>query len=160
MRTPLPPISRVVPDNLIPEQLQRTTAYFADLRERHGRPHHELRPGEVPAPRVRHPLHTFDDVMQAVHWRDRQDRQREQAAQALREGQLHEPPDGHPTLPASPASSSRPETRSDDGHFGLGQSRSLAPPPTRSAVGEAALTVSLESVDSDSVQSWSPDHEA
>ena len=60
--------------------------------------------------------------MQAVRWRDRQDRQREQAAQALREGLLHEPPEGHPTLPASLANSSRPETRFD-GPFGLGQSR-------------------------------------
>ena len=50
MRTPLPPIAGVVPDNLTPEQLQRTAAYFADLRERRGWPHHELRPGELPAP--------------------------------------------------------------------------------------------------------------
>ena len=125
--------------SLTPEQLQRTTAYFADLRERRGRPHHELRPGEIPAPRVHHPLHTFDDVMQAVHWRDRQDRQREQAAQALREGQLHEPLDGHPALPASPASSSRPEHRSD-GHFGLGQSR--APSYTFSSRGSSVDSIS------------------
>ena len=130
MRTPLPPISGVIPDNLMSEQLQRTTAYFANLREVRGRPHHELRPGELPAPHVRHPLHTFDDVMQAVRWQYvKQGRQREEAARALREGQLHESPEGHPTLPASPASSSRhevyslPESRSDGGPFGLGQSR-------------------------------------
>ena len=163
-RTPLPPISGGILDNLTPEQLQRTTAYFANLRELRGRPRHELRPGELPAPHVRHPLHSFDDVMQAVRWHDKLDRQREQAAPALQEGQLHEPPQGHPTLRASPASSSRPEvyslpeSRSDGGPFGFGQSRT--PSYTHSAVGEAALTVSRESVDSDPVQPWSLDHEA
>ena len=39
-------------------------------------------------------------------------------------------------------------------------SDSLAPPLTLSAVGEAASTVSLESVGSDSVHPWSPDHGA
>jgi hypothetical protein len=85
-----------------------------------------LRPGELPAPHVRHPLHTFDDVMQAVHWHDRQDRQLDEAARALQEGQLHESPEGHPTLPASPASSevwTLPSSMPGGGPFGLGQSR-------------------------------------
>ena len=129
MRTPLPKIPGVVPDNLTPEQVQRTTAYFANLREQRGRPHHELRPGELPAPHIHHPLHSLDDVMQAVRWHDRQDRMREEAARALQEGQLHEPPGGHSTLPVSPASSevySLPESRPDGGPFGLGQSRTLS----------------------------------
>ena len=119
-------VSIYAPGGPSPEQLQRTTAYFANLREQRGRPHHELRPGELPAPHVRHPLHSFDDVIQAVRWHDRQDRMREEAAQALQEGQLHEPPGGHPTLPATPASSevySLPESRPDGGPSGLGQSR-------------------------------------
>ena len=146
MRTPLPPIAGVIPDNLTPEQLQRAIAYFANLCEMRGRPHRELRPGELPAPHVRHPLHTFDDVMQAVRWHDKQDRQREEAARALREGRLYEPPEGHPMLPASPASSSRPEvyslleSRSDGGPFGLGQSR--APSYTFSSRGGSVDSVS------------------
>ena len=126
MRTPLPRIPGVIPDNLTPEQLQRTTAYYANLREQRGQPHHELRPGELPAPHVRHPLHSFDDVMQAVRWHDRQNRGLDEAARALQEGQLHESPEGHPTLPASPASSevwTLPSSMPGGGPFGLGQSR-------------------------------------
>ena len=126
MRTPLPRVPGVILDNLTPEQLQQTTSYFANLREQRGRPHHELRPGELPAPHVRHPLHSLDDVMQAVRWHDRRDRMLDEAARALQEGQLHEPSEGHPTLPASPASSevyTLPESRPDGGPFGLGQSR-------------------------------------
>ena len=89
---PLPALTGAVPDRLRPEQLQRTASYFADLRENRGQPQHELRPGELPAPRTHHPLRNFDDVMQAVSWHERR---RGSAAQALREGQLHEPPDGH-----------------------------------------------------------------
>ena len=128
----LPQAAGVLPESVTPEMLQRTTAYFAGLRERHGRQReaaaqvlrssHELRPGELPAPHVHHPLHSLDDVMQAMSWHERQERQREQAAQALREGLLLEPRDGHLALPAFPASSSRPEHRSD-GQFGFGQSR-------------------------------------
>ena len=98
MRTLLPALAGAVPDNLTPERLQRTAAYFADLRERRGQPHHELRPGELPAPRVHHPLHNFDDTMQAINWHERQGGS---ASQALREGQLHEPPDGHDHLSPS-----------------------------------------------------------
>ena len=126
MRTPLSKIPGVIPDNLTPEQLQHTTSYFANLREQRGRPHHELRPGELPAPHAHHPLHSFDDVMQAVRWHDRRDRMRDEAARALQEGQLHEPSEGHPTLPASPVNSevyTLPEPRPDGGPFGLGQSR-------------------------------------
>ena len=88
MRTPLVAPAGPLPGSLTPDEILRKAPWYADLHERRGQSHRELRPGELQAPRVHNPLHYFDDSVQAVHWHERQ---RESAAQALREGQLHEP---------------------------------------------------------------------
>ena len=49
---PLPAPAGVTPGYTTPEQLQRTASYLSDLREKGGQPRHELRPGELPAPRT------------------------------------------------------------------------------------------------------------